>query len=504
MKIKIIQNNITTEREYRAPALISDVIKQAGAPFGFPCGGHGGCGKCLVSVNGEEKLACQTPASTDATVILPDSRAESILTSGVMPDFAREPWGDGLGAAIDVGTTTVAAYLYDLESGALLSECSAPNPQRAFGADVISRMERSIAGDGDVLRRLITDCINALIVELCAAAAADTAAVTSAVITGNTAMLCFLCGEPVQCLAGLPFIPNRYFGEFLSPKQLNLSLPDKARVYLPRCVSAYVGADITSGIIAAGLNDSPRPVLLVDIGTNGEMVLQTGGRLLACSTAAGPAFEGAGIKMGGGAVSGAVRSVTALNGVLYYETIGGTKPESICSSGIVDAVAVLLELGALEDSGRIDAERASELGLLRELDGEPALKIAGDVALTQRDIRAVQLAKAAICAGMRTLLLRGGVTAYDLETLYIAGGFGSYMNPRSAAAIGLIIPELAATAKSVGNSAGSGAAMLLQSEPLLEVSENAAKQAETIELATDKFFRESYIDCMSFERGGKL
>lgn len=219
-----------------------------------------------------------------------------------------------------------------------------------------------------------------------------------------------------------------------------------------------------------------------------------------CVHGAFRAFEGAGIRMGSGAVPGAVKSVTPRDGKLVCETVGGAEPKSICGSGIVDAIAALLELGAIETSGRVSAKRAKELGLLRMTSGETALTIAGEVLLTQGDIRAVQLAKAAICAGMLTLLHRGGVSPGDLETLFVAGGFGSFMDTRSAAAIGLIIPELEPKARSVGNSAGSGAAMLLQSKGLLEVSESAAARVKAIDLAADKFFMEKYIDCMSFER----
>jgi uncharacterized 2Fe-2S/4Fe-4S cluster protein (DUF4445 family) len=527
VKILITQNGKTTELEYDAPVSLADALKNSGVPHRFPCGGKGNCGKCLVYVSGalsplsrrEEflltkeqvsrglRLACLTEARGDVFVTPPEMEDEQILTSGCMPSFERSPWGlaDGdktvYGVAVDIGTTTVAAYLYDLASGVRVAEQSALNPQRAFGADVISRMERSIAGEGNALRRMIAECINMLISKLCAAVRAEIDAVTSAVITGNTAMLFFLCGEPVQSLAGLPFIPSKYFGEYFSPAELDISLPANSRIYLPRCISAYVGADITTGIIATELLKFARPVLLVDIGTNGEMVLQTGGKLLACSTAAGPAFEGAGIRMGNGAVPGAVKSVMSRGGKLVCETIGGARPESICGSGIVDTIAVLLELGAIAGGGRVSVERAGELGVLCEIDGETALRIAGEVILTQRDIRAVQLAKAAICAGMRTLLHRGGVSRDDLGMLFIAGGFGSFMDTRSAAAIGLIIPELAPKARSVGNSAGSGAAMLLQSRALLEVSERVAARTETIDLAADKYFMEKYIDCMSFEWG---
>ncbi|MBP2662060.1 MAG: ferredoxin [Firmicutes bacterium] len=500
------------------PILLSSVFKTIGISHKEPCGGNGRCGKCLVYASGdlsplavqeqillteEDKrnglrLACLAKVIGNVVVRLPEEKKEHILMQGTMHSFERLPWGKSFGIAVDIGTTTIVTYLLQLETGTCFAQCSELNPQNLFGADVISRMAHAIAGEGKELHHLVINCINTLIQTLCRGAAIEIDAITCAVITGNTTMLFLLCEEPVNSLAVFPFIPNRYFGEMLTPAQLGLFLSPDTKIYLPRCISAYVGADITTGIIASGLFEAQKATLLVDIGTNGEMVLQVNQKMLCCATAAGPAFEGAGIKMGSSAVPGAIHAVTLLDGKLICSTIGKLTPSSICGSGIVDALAALLEMGVVTEGGRIEEEKAEAADILSLSDGELALRIDGEVILTQKDIRAIQLAKAAICAGMYTLIHHSDITEDELDTIFLAGGFGTYMNIASAAAIGLIPPLLAPKAKLIGNSAGIGAAMLLQSSKLLFQSELTARQAETIELSTDAFFMNKYIDCMLF------
>ena len=519
MKITVNGGGTTQIFEYSHPTLLSSVLADAGMTIEKPCGGKGHCGKCrivttgaispiseqeqrllsMVEISAGMRLACETRALGDANInIVASDTKRKILVGGAKPEFGRASWGDGYGLAVDIGTTTVASYLYELEFGECIAECAMLNPQSAFGADVVSRIEYSLAGGREALQRAITGCIDVLFKQLCNLAKFGRESVSCAVLTGNTTMLYLLCGEKVDALATAPFLPSRLFGEFVSPGAMGLELPASAKVYLPRCISAFVGADITSGIIASELYDTNYPTLLVDIGTNGEMVLAADGQMLCCSTAAGPALEAVGITMGSGAVNGAISIVELQGSSIVCKTIGNAPATSICGSGLVDAVAVLLELGAIDDTGRIDKSLAEKSGIFTTYNGEPSLKLTDNVLLTQKDIRATQLAKAAICSGMYALLNRAGISVQAVAKLMIAGAFGNFMNVKNAARIGLIIPDLVPKACSIGNAAGIGATMLLNSYQLLRQSETLAQKAETVVLSTDLFFKEKFIDCMGF------
>ncbi len=472
---------------------------------GFVCGGHGKCGKCRVICRGalsaptdREKavltkdellsgvrLACQTYISGDCEFISEDQGKAEIKADGNMPDIELLPIFDNYGVAVDIGTTTVALRLYGRD-GALLAEQSCLNPQRAYGGDVVSRMEASLKGEKDALassiRRLLCDMIRA---------ASDIAGVSAdkidgAVIAGNTVMLSFLSGVDTEPLTHAPFTANSLFGQTVTAESLGLDiLCPQTPVYLPRCVSAFVGADITCAVISSQIYKNEKNAVLTDIGTNGETVLKYGNALYACSTAAGPAFEGAGISMGMGGSVSAVDKVRVLpDGSLDVHVIGGAEPAGICGSGIVDAVAALLDTGAIDETGYME--------------DEPAV-IAPPVVLTQADIRAVQLAKSAIHAGIKTLLSHAALTCSDIDRFYIAGGFGSYLDVMNAGKIGLIPKELTGCVKVLGNASLSGASALLLSSPLLKESESIASAIQTAELASNPVFAEEYMNNMTFD-----
>jgi len=422
-----------------------------------------------------ERYACMAEALGD--VIIQPLRAwdgAQIQIEGVQAPFSLEPWGEGYGLAVDIGTTTVAAYLYRLADGACLAAQSALNPQARFGADVISRIQAALSGQGEILAQTIWQCIKELRNAL-------TDSIQATVITGNTAMLYLLCGYAPHALAAMPFRADHLFGEWYDGCM--------GRVYLPACIAAYVGADITAALLAADLyrdgtvTDGP-PRLLVDIGTNGEIALAANGRLLCCATAAGPAFEGAGISCGMLAKPGAIDRVDYSNGTIRFTVIGEGEALGLCGSGLVDAAAALLEAGLLDETGVLQTYTFPGT----------------TVSLTQADIRALQLAKAAICAGMKTLLAESGVTEEEVAELLIAGGFGSRIRPDSAERIGLIPRGLAAKARAIGNAAGMGAGMILLNQSIRDASERVAQTAQVLELSTDPRFMDAYIEGMMFER----
>lgn len=503
--------------QYQKPILLASALRDAGVDFAMPCGGKGTCGKCRVTARGalsepgaqekkllgealqaEMRLACMTTALGDAELFL-SSRDSVVLSQGELPGFVLDPAGKGLGLAVDVGTTTVAVYLYALETGALLGEDSFPNPQALYGADVISRIQKALEGEAGALRSCLLIRLRESFLRLCDGQNQDPGTVENLVVTGNTTMLYLLFGESTEPLSHAPFEVREFYGRTLEPSVLGLPEFGRARVTVPPLVSAFVGSDIMSAVLSSGMTRKAGLSLLIDVGTNGEMALWDGKRLFCCSTAAGPAFEGAGISMGMNAAPGAVSGVRLRDGRLEYTVIGGGEAAGICGSGLIDAMAALLEAGLVDETGCIDEENEPYSLLLTERDGEPAVRI-GDsgVLLTQKDVREIQLAKAAICAGVRSLAHEAGREAGEIEELLLAGGFGSFINCESAGRIGLIPPELVQRARAVGNAAGMGAVLELLSLPCREESRQIASRAELLELSSSPYFMEQYVNAMLF------
>ena len=333
------------------------------------------------------------------------------------------------------------------------------------------------------LAACVREGIAALLAELCEKAGLSPAELDGAVIAGNTAMLYLLTASAPDALSRAPFEADRLFGEETDAAALALPLGEGARVYLPRCISAFVGADITAAITSSGLCRSDKTQLLADVGTNGEMALWHGGKLRCCSTAAGPAFEGAGLSMGMQGADGAIDHMTVEDGELCAHVIGGKDAKGVCGSGVVDALACLLDLEALDETGL--------------LDGDPT-PLSGDVSLTQKDVRMIQLAKSAVCAGMYTLVERASLTTDDVSELLVAGGFGSYLDLGSAGKIGLIPLSIVPRTRVIGNASLDGASMLLLDKALRAESEAMANAAETVDLSTDPVFMEQYTEGMFF------
>lgn len=467
-----------------------------------PCGGHGKCGKCKFFVSGAVseisdseralltpceiedglRLSCMTRVYGDCSVRLCGG-ADSlrILTDASLPEIEIKPTFLKYGVAVDIGTTTVAARLYDV-SGKLLSEKACINPQSALGADVITRIEAAEKGEAKKLRALILDALSQLVLDLAEEAEISADDIDCATVTGNTVMLSLLCGENVSPLARAPFEAKRLFGETVSAGELGLkALNEQARIILSPCISAFVGADTVCAILATKLTEKDGSVL-VDIGTNGEMAVWRNGKLTACSTAAGPAFEGVGISMGMRGAVGAVDKVYLADGRVQAHTIGDIAPVGICGSGLIDAAACMLETGAMDEDGFIDENFA----------------VSGEVGINQSDVRMLQLAKSAICAGIATLLLEGGSAQGFDGSFYIAGGFGNYLNIENAARIGLIPRVVAEKAVSVGNAALGGASMILLNADMAEEAKKTAREAEVLDLTGSREFADRYVSSMSF------
>lgn len=473
--------------DFTAPASLAALLESAGASPAHPCGGRGQCGKCAVAVTGEisapseaecragRRLSCQVTLLGDAQIYRPSHipmRQIELGGDAALP--ARAPMPGAYGAAIDIGTTTVALRLYALSSGRCIGAGGMPNPQGCVAADVMGRIGAALDGKLDLLRQQITTALNALLDSVCQEAGIGADAVSSLVITGNTTMLYLLTGRDPKSLARAPFEADTLFdteADILG-----------RRAYLPPCMNAFVGADISCAALAAGLCETSRTALLCDVGTNGEIALWHGGTLYVSSTAAGPAFEGAGISCGCGSVDGAIDRVWDEGGAVALHTIGGAEPVGLCGSGLIDAVAVFLNREDISPTGASDG----------------ALSLCAGISLQPADIRAVQLAKAAIAAGLETVLSHAGVLARDVDTFYIAGGFGRHLDLKSAETIGLFPPELTMRAEVVGNAALDGAAQLLLDRGSIDSIRRIAACAQHVRLSGDPAFNDAYIEHMLF------
>ncbi len=420
------------------------------------------------------------------------------------------------GMAFDIGTTTIMGSLHDLNSGKALAVGAATNPQNVFGADVISRITYASDNSGGLekLQEKVVEALNKIIDELVGETGIDRERIYEAVAVGNTTMSHLFLGVDPTYLAPAPFVPAYRRPGILEAAEIGLAINPCGQVVVLPNVAGYVGSDTLGVILATGLEKRRDRCAVIDIGTNGELALAAAGRILTCSTAAGPAFEGAQIKHGMRAADGAIEAVRIVGDELILEVIGGTKPRGICGSGLIDAAAALLKAGVIEPSGRLANPETTGQKLppqlkarLRPGKGGYSFILADssegyrgrEVLLTQPDIRELQLAKGALYAGLQVLLQEAGLQVGDLDQVLLAGAFGNYIRRESAREIGLLpsIPLEKITA--VGNAAGRGARMALISR-----SERARALAlpdlvEHVELSARADFQEAFIKALAFE-----
>ncbi len=425
----------------------------------------------------------------------------NILTSNLLPDMKSDK--RGLGAAVDIGTTTVVAYLYDCGAAKQLGAACKINSQASIGVDVISRIKYCSDFDRglDILNEAIAGDINSLLRELAGQYGAGLDAIEHIVLTGNTTMLHLLAKVSPVSMGALPFEPASLFGEYYDAEKLGISA-GRTRAYIAPCISAFVGGDISAAIIASGMHRSEKLRALLDIGTNGEIALGNKHGLYVTSTAAGPAFEGAHIHCGMAGVPGAINAVHAYKGRVEVTTIGNVPAKGICGSGLLDAAALMVTTGIVDETGRIaDISGLSDIlrPYITEYDGQPAMEIYPGIVITQKDIRELQTAKAAMAAGFEALLHHAGKSIEDVSGVYLAGGFGNFMDERSALKIGLLPKGAEGRIKPIGNAAGTGAIMALLSDGCKEECGQIAKTGKHVELGSDPVFMERYIENMFFK-----
>jgi uncharacterized 2Fe-2S/4Fe-4S cluster protein (DUF4445 family) len=478
--------------------LLQDLLFSHGVEF--PCGGQGNCKGCRVRIirgdapiqPDEEsllapedlaagwRLACRLCPQEDITLEI--ARWETPILGDNTPIQVAPR--EGLGIAIDLGTTTLVAQLVGLASGRVLGVRTSLNPQAAYGSDVMSRIEAAVSrGAGPALTGVVRTRLGELVSELLRDAGPRAASLADVVIVGNTAMHHLFCGYDVAPLAHVPFQTDRGGPADFRGYDLGWDLAAAATVRFLPCLGGFVGSDTLAGILATRMHESKTLVGLVDLGTNAEIVLGDSNGLVCASAAAGPAFEGGLISTGMRAATGAVFQVRlGLKGVLC-RVLGDGPPRGICGSGLVDAVAVGLDLGVIHPSGRLAA-------------GANPWVLAPPVSLTQSDIRALQLAKGAIAAGIRLLLGRLGASPDDVSRLYLAGAFGNYVNRASARRIGLIDFPLELVSPA-GNTALLGARLSLFDAGERDHKE-LRRRIEHVPLAGEPGFQEAFAAQMPF------
>jgi uncharacterized 2Fe-2S/4Fe-4S cluster protein (DUF4445 family) len=445
-----------------------------------------------------------------------DYRVTAVIVDDVLIDVqAGDTTGTLFGIAFDLGTTTVVATLLDLATGTPLAVASMLSKQQPFGADVITRISAVMMDPAalDTLARLAHETLAELTAEVCGQAGVDPAQVCEVALAGNATMTHLALGIDPEPLGVAPFIMSaRLLPEVLAA-DLGLPVHPRARAFCFPAFGAYVGGDITSGLLASGMDRDSRTRLFIDIGTNCEIVLGNREWLLATAAPAGPAFEGAAIRCGMRAADGAIEVVSMTADEVTLQVIGDVAADGLCGSGLVDAVASLVSVGLLDASGRfVPAEQAAAVapGLASRLTmlgqervfvlhwrGEPG-DVADSIYLSQRDVRELQFAKAAIATGWNILLEEAGLAAGDVQQVLLAGSFGSYLSPASAIKIGLVPRMPALRVVSAGNVAGEGAKMAL-----LSVRERAGalallQEVRYVELSDRADFNDAFVDQLAF------
>ena len=528
-----------------------------------PCGGQGICGQCGVWVENPDdvpptphkkitqeqedaglRLSCLTYPETDITIRLPEdfSRdAQRIRQAQHILEGERISWGrvasavhifrDGdswwlrydrvsetmvlpewredlepKGLSVDLGTTTMVVTLISLRSGEELATASSLNPQSSYGHDVISRIRYASTQEGlDRLHKTVAKGLNQLIRQACSDTESNPREILDVVIGGNTTMLELAAGIDPSPLGVVPFRVDIADSTSYPASQFSLEVNSAARVYVPPVIHAFIGTDVTAGLLMSGdfFNDENR-ILYIDVGTNGEIAVNHQGKRLATSSAAGPAFEGGTLYSGMRAALGAISSASTDGYGLEFSTLGDVPPKGICGSGIIDLLACLLDLGIVDQSGRMKtAEECPHLSpslreMLELLDGQPALRLGDRVLFTQADIREIQLSKGAIRASIDTLLEEAGISAEELERVIIAGGFGFYLNPGNLERIGLIPPQTDVKVDFAGNTSRSGCVWLLNDITYRRYLESRVSGISHVSTAEMPSFMERYISSMEF------
>ncbi|MDR0662788.1 MAG: ASKHA domain-containing protein [Spirochaetaceae bacterium] len=528
---------------------ILEAARRTGVVIESPCNGMGKCGKCTVKAGGSnDVLSCQTKVIGDIAVETRDydavNESMKILAEGNSFQYGHKPYvrkklinGNGVqrtevyggktligveegntindtyAVALDIGTTTIVAALIDLCSGEQADSESELNPQTAYAQDVLSRIHFASKDDGlQTLFSIFICCLNTMIDTIATRLEISKSNIYEIVFSGNTTMLHLATRTNPYSLGQYPYRPRISGGSFINARDLGVAISQFGLIYLPPVISAYVGADITSGILVSQLDEIKGTVLFIDIGTNGEMALAVNGKIAASSTAAGPAFEGMNISCGMRASRGAIEYFVIHEGRMEFNVIGGTEAAGICGSGLLDITGELVKAGVIAPNGRfVQPDDGSPYSddlrkCMRDKDGKKAFFITSNVYLTQKDIRQIQLAKSAIRTGIEMLLAHFNLAAGDITRVEIAGSFGYHLREQSLFNIGLLPAEFAGKIYFTGNTSLSGAIAFLLNLDFMSKMRKLVQRIDTVELAKHENFDRVFVKYMSFcsGKGDKL
>ncbi len=441
----------------------------------------------VFSVSG---TAAESPASSisgdaaGAAAVL-ESRTYTVLDVSA----ERQPF---YMAAFDIGTTTVVGYLLRGEDGSEAAVASRMNPQVQYGADVINRANYSLEHGMEELSGCIQAAVNEMLSEMAKSAGTVPEQIYLVSVAGNTCMHHLFLGICVDSLVHAPYNPAVAEPMILRASDYGLHINPRGQIMMLPNIAGFVGADTVACLVSSNLAEQKEWTLLIDIGTNGEVVLGRDHKMISCSTAAGPAFEGSRISRGMRGAPGAINLVKWENGAWKYTTIGDQKARGICGSGLLDLAAELWRSGQISETGELQNGDRIVLALPKETeDGR-------ELALIPQDIGELQLAKAAIAAGVRLLAEKMSVPLDEIRQVWLAGAFGSFLSPESACTIGLIPPELRGRISAIGNAAGEGAREILQNHAMWEHAAKLAAETEFLELAGLPEFQDYFVDELEF------
>lgn len=533
------------KQQAEAGEILSNIAERASVSINADCAGQGTCGKCKIKVLSGEvelpddiersllreeeisegiRLACRLKVYDDLTVQVLSATGNmerkkdmAQMPEGFVPDLRERRPGESencYGLAFDIGTTTVVGRLWDLRKAEAIGAAARTNPQSDFGADVISRIMYCGMEDGNLnrMQEKVIGCFNDIIQEFVDEIGIDPMDVRKITAVGNTTMSHLLLAIDPKSLALAPFAPGFTGPVRRKAQELKINSYPEAIVDVLPNIAGHVGSDIIGVMLSSNLKELEGSNLAIDIGTNGEILLADSGRVLACSTAAGPAFEGACIQHGMRAATGAIEGMIIEDDDVRLAVIGDAEPVGLCGSGLIDCVAELLKAGLVNAKGKLlSEEEAIQSGMAEKLANRLSRNDTGNsfvlyygnngnnnIVITQKDIREVQLAKGAILAGIRIMMQELDIEESDLNSVLLAGAFGNYIKKESALAIGLLPDVSPEKVISIGNAAGAGASMALLSSASLDKAISLAEETDHIELAGHPDFQKTYMKAMYF------
>lgn len=507
MTLTVLEGNNRSEIVFEEGDTILSALQRAGVKSAHaPCGGKGFCKKCSVYVRSEDFcgtcLSCTTKAADGMIVETAPVVRLSFAEESSAAVYPPDPGQTGYAVACDVGTVTLMCRLLSLETGCCIAAVSGSNAQSIFGANVLSRLQAAAEGHSGELSEIVVNQINGLVASMCRETGVNMEEIKRIAFSGNTIMEHFAAGLNPAAEGIAPFRPQSLFGETYSSRSLGFNFD--AEAFFCPCVSGFVGGDIIADMVSAGMAEAEKPVLLVDLGANSEMVLGCGGRFVACTADAGAAFKASLLDKGMPAAAGAVSGVEYADGELKLEVLGNIKPVGVCGSGFIDALGIMYRLEVLDEMGHIvppDEAAPEAEPFIGEAEGARVFFLTENkkVFITQADISKFQLAKAAISAGIHILAEEYGIRLKDISRVCLAGGFGTFVRPNNAAAIGLIPSELLNKAELLGNASAAGAASAALSAEAERTLCRLRDGVRYINLPTHPSFGDAYVDGMLFE-----